>query len=151
MDPFSVAMGKENSAILLNCHSLSYQYVPLILYEYSLVIMNTNKKRELASSKYNKRKSECDAVLNELQNHYNISSLCEAQLYQVELHILNETLKKRARHVISENIRVNDTITTLKNNDLKNFGALGVLELYSFFYYVLRISEHKIFRHDGVG
>ena len=124
MDQFSVAMGKENCAILLNCHSLEHQYVPLNLNEYSLVIMNTNKKRELASSKYNERKNECDAVLNELQNHYPISSLCDAELYQVELHIINETLKKRARHVISENVRVNESMEALKNNNLKKFGAL---------------------------
>ncbi len=124
MDQFSVAMGKENCALLLNCQSLDCQYIPLQLNEYTLVIMNTNKKRELASSKYNERKNECDAALNELQNHYPISTLCEAELYQVELHIIDETLKKRARHVISENARVKQSMEALKNNDLKKFGTL---------------------------
>ncbi|MCX6181040.1 MAG: galactokinase [Bacteroidetes bacterium] len=124
MDQFSVAMGKKDCAILLNCQSLKYEYVPLQLNEYSLVIMNSNKKRELASSKYNERKLECDTVLNDLQNHYSIANLCEAQLYQLDFHIIDETLKRRARHVISENNRVNSAIDALQNNDIKQFGEL---------------------------
>lgn len=47
MDQFSVALGKKNNAILLDCNSLKYEYVPFELKDKSLVIMNTNKKGDL--------------------------------------------------------------------------------------------------------
>ena len=59
MDQFASAMGRENHAILLDCNSLNYQYAPLNIAGYKLVIANTNKQRGLADSKYNERLGEC--------------------------------------------------------------------------------------------
>ena len=53
MDQFAVGMGKANHAIALDCASLKYEYVPLHMEGYKLVIANTNKKRGLADSEYN--------------------------------------------------------------------------------------------------
>ncbi len=103
MDQFSIAMGKENCAILLDCGTLDYQYAPLDLGEYSLVVMNTNKKRELAESKYNERKQECDSILTILNKHILVPNLCVANMEQVKSYIENNILKKRAEHVINEN------------------------------------------------
>jgi galactokinase len=47
MDQFAVAMGKKDNAILLNCDSLEYEYIPFNTGNYSLVVVNTNKKRLL--------------------------------------------------------------------------------------------------------
>ena len=63
MDQFAVCLGKKDNAILLDCNSLYYEYAPLKLGNYSLVIMNTNKRRELADSKYNERRGECEKAL----------------------------------------------------------------------------------------
>ncbi|MFM7023859.1 MAG: galactokinase, partial [Flavobacteriales bacterium] len=123
MDQFSVAMGKENSAILLNCTSLEYQYIPLDLENYSLVIMNTNKKRELASSKYNERKKECDNALALLNEFGSFPNLCAAPIELAEK-LKDPILKKRALHVISENQRVLEAVDALKNKDIAKFGAL---------------------------
>ena len=71
MDQFAVAVGKKDHAILLDCASLYYEYAPLNLGEYSLVIMSTNKRRELADSKYNERRAECEkalAIINKKEN-----------------------------------------------------------------------------------
>ena len=59
MDQFAIGMGKEKSAILLDCQTLNYEYAPFDLADHQIVIMNTNKRRELADSKYNERRSEC--------------------------------------------------------------------------------------------
>src|SRR5699024_8956621 len=53
MDQFAIGMGKQDHAMLLDCNTLDYQYAPVRLNEYTIMIMNTNKRRELADSKYN--------------------------------------------------------------------------------------------------
>ncbi|MES2732136.1 MAG: galactokinase [Bacteroidota bacterium] len=124
MDQFCVALGKENHAILLNTESLDYQYIPFQLQGYSLVIMNTNQRRELADSKYNERRAECDEALAILNKKYSYRDLCSAKLEAVEELVPNETLRKRARHVITENQRVLRAIEVLKQGDLASFGQL---------------------------
>ncbi len=55
MDQFAVAMGKKDKAILLNCDTLEYEYLPFEIGDYVLAIINSNKQRTLADSKYNER------------------------------------------------------------------------------------------------
>ena len=64
MDQFIIAMGKKDQAILLDCATIEYEYVPLALGDYRFVVMNTNKKRQLSDSKYNERVSECRKALD---------------------------------------------------------------------------------------
>ena len=125
MDQFSIAMGKENSAIQLNCNTLQYKYVRLKLEDYSLVIMNTNKKRGLVDSKYNERRNECEQILN-IVNQFErpVEYLCEVSLAQVDKHIKDKILKKRAYHVIKENHRVLEAIDALNRTDILSFGSL---------------------------
>ncbi len=124
MDQFAVAMGKKDHAMLLNTHSLEYQYVPFRLEGYSLLIMNTNKRRELADSKYNERRAECEQVLAILNQEYHFKDLCSATMEAVDKLVADETLRKRARHVITENQRVLQAVEVLKQGDLKTFGQL---------------------------
>jgi len=76
MDQFASAMGRKNHAILLNCSTLEYEYVPLELGDYQLVIANTNARRELADSKYNERRAECDQALEILRTVCDAENLC---------------------------------------------------------------------------
>ncbi|HEX8545842.1 MAG TPA: galactokinase [Cytophagaceae bacterium] len=124
MDQFSVANGKKNHAILLNCETLDFTLVPFDLGEYSLVIMNTNKKRELADSKYNERRAECDEVLVILNKENQYLNLCDASIEQVDKLVTNEVLHRRARHVVTENVRVLESVKVLKEGNLKEFGIL---------------------------
>lgn len=124
MDQFSVAMGKQDSAILLDCDTLHYKYTPFALGEYSLVIMNTNKKRELAESKYNQRRSECEQVLDILKEHRQVTSLCQVLLADIELYVKDDILLRRARHVITENNRVLQAVALLEKHDLIGFANL---------------------------
>jgi len=79
MDQFASAMGRKNHAILLNCSTLEYKYVPLELGDYQLVIANTNTKRALADSKYNERRVECDRALAILRTVCDAKNLCDIE------------------------------------------------------------------------
>ena len=78
MDQFAIGMGKKDYAIKLNTNDLSYEYAKANLGDNSILIMNTNKKRELADSKYNERRQECDAALELLKTVVDINFLCDS-------------------------------------------------------------------------
>jgi galactokinase len=125
MDQFAVAMGKKAKAILLDCDTLDYEYLPFETGEYLLVIINSNKQRTLADSKYNERFAECGKALKALKKELNVKNLCDISLSQFEdhRHLINDpVLQKRALHVISENFRVGEAKDALKLNDLISFG-----------------------------
>ncbi|MFC6652454.1 galactokinase [Paenibacillus rhizoplanae] len=126
MDQFAVANGKRDQAILLMCDTLEYSLVPFVTGSYKLVIGNTNKKRGLVDSKYNERRSQCEEALAILKQELpSLSYLAEVKPEQFELlqdRITDETVRRRARHVVEENQRVLDSVEVLKNNDLKQFG-----------------------------
>lgn len=129
MDQFAVGMGKENNAILLNCDSLEYKYNEINMDGYKIVIANTNKKRGLADSKYNERRSQCESALENLKEHVNISNLCQLnteKFNELSKFIVDETNKKRAKHAIYENERTLNAVEALKNNDLELFGNLMI-------------------------
>ena len=67
MDQFAIAMGKAGHAIFLDTADLSYTYAPLELTGAKIVIACSNKKRGLADSKYNERRSQCETALAQLQ------------------------------------------------------------------------------------
>ncbi|MEI9909247.1 MAG: hypothetical protein WDO71_06065 [Bacteroidota bacterium] len=77
MDQFAVAMGKANNAILLNCDTIEYEYLPFDTGEYILAIINSNKQRSLSESKYNERFAECRASLKCLQKELIADHLCD--------------------------------------------------------------------------
>lgn len=127
MDQFAIGMGKEGCAVLLDCNMLNYEYAPLDLKGVSIVIMNTNKRRELADSKYNERRSECERALKELQRKLPIKSLGDLSIDEFEKNkelITNPTDRKRAKHAVYENQRTLQAVERLKAGDLKTFGKL---------------------------
>ncbi len=128
MDQFAVGMGKEDHAILLDCNTLEYKYAPIKLENVSIVIMNTNKRRGLADSKYNERRSSCEAALKDLQDAgvaiKNICDLTIDEFEKVKHFIKSEEARVRVRHAVSENARVLESVESLKNNDIVNFGKL---------------------------
>ncbi|GAA0785218.1 galactokinase [Hathewaya limosa] len=127
MDQFAVGMGKKNKAILLNCNTLDYMYADIDLKEYTLVLMNTNKRRALNESKYNERRSECDKALDIIIKEKNISNLCELSkkdFQQYETLLKDEVLRRRVKHVVFENIRVKKAFEALNNGNLREFGNL---------------------------
>ena len=127
MDQFAVGMGKKNKAILLDCNSLKYDYAEVNIANYSLVIMNTNKRRALSESKYNERRAECDEALSILQKSKNIGALCELTVEEFNAlahNIEKENVRKRAKHAVYENERVKKAYDCLNKGELKEFGEL---------------------------
>ena len=128
MDQFASAMGKKNHLIFLDCKTLDYQLVPIQLDGYKLVISNTNKKRSLAASKYNERRSECEKGLEILKSAMpEKTCLGEITAEELEQHkglITDEIILNRVTHVISEDDRVLKAIDALKNGNLAEFGQL---------------------------
>ncbi|WP_099354894.1 galactokinase [Fredinandcohnia onubensis] len=127
MDQFAIGMGKKNAGILLDCDTLKFEYAPIELDEHLILIMNTNKRRELAESKYNERRSECEQALVQLQKELDVQALGNITSEQFEQHkhlIENETLKKRAKHAVYENERTLEALKALKAGDLVEFGRL---------------------------
>ena len=127
MDQFAVAMGQKDKAILLNCDTLEYEYLPFEIGDYVLAIINSNKQRELADSKYNERFRECGAALKLLKKELTATHLCDidSATFNTHQHLINdEVLKKRALHVVTENERVKLAKDALQNGELKKFGGL---------------------------
>ncbi|WP_428329268.1 galactokinase [Mucilaginibacter sp.] len=127
MDQFAVAFGEKNKALMLNCDTLDYKAVDTNLGDYILAIINTNKPRKLAESKYNERVQECQAALTALQQELDIQYLCDIDAATFEQHkhlITDAIIYKRAKHVIEENDRVKLAAVALSSNNLAEFGRL---------------------------
>ncbi len=127
MDMFAVGMGKKDNALFLNCMTLEYKRVPLVLSGFRLIIGNTNKRRGLADSKYNERVTECQLAVTYLSRDMSISKLGEIsfmQFYKMQETIPDELIRRRARHVLSENQRVLNAVSSLLKGDILQFGAL---------------------------
>ena len=128
MDQFAVGMGKKDNAILLDCNTLKFEYVPVKLMNMSIVIANTNKKRGLADSKYNERRSSCEEAVKILnKNGINIKYLGEltvAEFEKIKHYITDEEQLKRATHAVTENERAKNAVEFLKKDDIAEFGRL---------------------------
>lgn len=138
MDQFAVAFGEESKALMLNCDTLDYEAVDAHLGNNVLAIINTNKPRKLAESKYNERVEECAQALAALQQELKIQNLCDidgATFKQYEHLITDPIIHKRARHVIEENDRVKLAAKALASHDLAEFGRL-------------MYASHKSLQHD---
>ncbi len=128
MDQYIIATGKKDTAELLDCAKIEHEYVPLQLGDYRFVVMNTRKKRQLADSKYNERRSQCEAALKILQDKgvdaADLCSISPAKWEAVYHFIQDGILQKRARHCIYENQRVIDAVDALKAGNLPRLGKL---------------------------
>lgn len=127
MDQFAVGMGKKDHAVLLDCNTLKYEYVPVILKDEVIVISNTNKRRGLADSKYNERRGECETALKDLQEKLKIKALGELSIEEFEENkglIKNEVNRKRAKHAVYENQRTIKAQKELSAGNLEEFGKL---------------------------
>ncbi|SEI04136.1 galactokinase [Halobacillus karajensis] len=127
MDQFAIGMGKKDHALLLNCDTLDYKQTPIDLTDHTLVIANTNKRRGLADSKYNERRSECEEALEQLKLSIPIHSLGDLSTEQFVSHqhvITNPVVQKRAKHAVFENQRTLAAVEFLSQGDIDSFGKL---------------------------
>lgn len=130
MDQYAIGFGRENKAILLDCAVNDHQYIPLELGEYSIVIINSNKKRALSDSAYNKRRANSFKGLELLKKHYSIKNLVDLSMDALEesRKIFSDLpiIYKRVKHIVTENQRTIEASKKLSNNSLKAFGQLMI-------------------------
>ena len=127
MDQFAIGMGADQRAIYLDTNMLEYDLVPLDLKDNVVVIMNTNKRRELADSKYNERRAECEKAVEELRQKLSIATLGELNEWDFDEYsylIQDENRLKRARHAVLENQRTLQAQAALQAGNLEKFGRL---------------------------
>lgn len=127
MDQFAIGMGQADHAIYLDVNELDYKLVPADFGDNVILIMNTNKRRELTTSKYNERRAECEQALSELQVDLAINNLCELSPEELIRHkdlLSTETLWSRSKHVVFENARTQKAVELLEDNQLEQFGTL---------------------------
>lgn len=127
MDQFAIGMAQADQAIFLDTNTLEYSMVPADFKDYIILIMNTNQRRELADSKYNKRRQQCEQALADLQTELDIQTLGDLSSEAFEQHkqlITDEVLRRRAKHAVYENERTLQAKEALTAGDLSAFGKL---------------------------
>ena len=125
MDQMISAAGIADRALLIDCRSLETASAPLPP-DTVVVILDTNTRRGLVDSKYNERREQCEAAAR----HFGMTALRDVDnaTFARRQHELEALIRKRARHVITENER------TLRARDAMNAGdpvTLGQLMIES--------------------
>jgi galactokinase len=126
MDQFASMFGKKDQVILLDCKTMHYQYYPLKLANYDIVLLDTQIKHALASSEYNTRRAECEQGIVMIQQKYPTTK----SLREVSMDMLNECvdssqMKKvynRCKYVIEEIERTQAAAKDLQEGQLAAFG-----------------------------
>lgn len=118
MDQLASAAGVAGCALLIDCSTLMVTPVPLPE-DLDVVVVHSGRQRSLSGSAYAERKEQCEAAAAI------IGPLREAELDDVAT-IDDPVLRRRARHVVSENARVTAFASALAGDDLAAAGALMV-------------------------
>jgi galactokinase len=126
MDQFASMFGKKDQVILLDCKTMHYQYYPLKLANYDIVLLDTQIKHALASSEYNTRRAECEQGISLIQQRYPSTK----SLREVSMDMLNECVDSsqmtkvynRCKYVIAEIERTQAAAKDLQEGQLAAFG-----------------------------
>jgi galactokinase len=126
MDMFASMFGQKNHVIKLDCRSLEYQYEPLNLDGFKVVLFDTNVKHTLASSQYNVRRQQCETGVALIQQNVpGINSLRDVNMHMLNEYVQpkDETVYRRCRFVVEEIDRLQQACIDLENNNIDAFGA----------------------------
>jgi galactokinase len=118
LDQLSSLFGEPDHALRIDFRTLAVVPVPLALGDYLLVTLDSGEQHANAASGYNERRAECAQACEVL----GIATLRDASLDEVE--DLPSPLRERARHVLTENERVEATVQALDRGDLERVGVL---------------------------
>ena len=130
MDQYVSCLGEKNYALFIDCRSNDYELIPFKDHNYQIVICNSKIQRGLVNSEYNKRREECKTAA-EFFNHKltrEIRALRDITIdeYEIYQRQLPEVIARRARHVISENCRVQSGVQALREGNFSAFGKLMI-------------------------
>jgi galactokinase len=121
MDQMIVAGGRRNHALLIDCRSLELQPVPLPSGAV-VVVLDTGTRRGLVDSAYNERRSQCE----EAARFFGVKALrdVDARTFSARQGELDPLVRRRARHVITENDRTVQAAEAMRAGDLTRLGGL---------------------------
>lgn len=122
MDQFSSALCEKDRLMQLDCRTLETRHVDFTNPDLTVLLINSNVRRELASSAYPVRRDQCETAAQQL----GVTSLRDAELSSLEKlrETMEEVLYRRARHVLTENRRVLDMANALATSDWSRVGEL---------------------------
>ena len=130
MDQYVSCLGQKDYALFIDCRSNDYDLIPFKDHNYQIVICNSKVQRGLVDSEYNKRKEECKIAAEFFKHKLNREiralrdvSIDEYKKYQSQL---PEVIARRARHIISENYRVQTGAQALRMGNYSTFGQLMI-------------------------
>ena len=125
MDQFASACGVDGAGMLLDCRSLTWQPVALPLATHTLVVIHTGSTRSLSTSQYNARRAQCEAAAAVLAADdpaiRSLRDVTATMLPAVRARVDEETYR-RCRHIVTENVRVEETVEALAAGDLAAVG-----------------------------
>ena len=124
MDQLVSACGERGAALFLDCRSLETEAVPMPG-EVVVVMCDTMKRREIASSEYNRRRAECEEavrILGEVLPGVKALRDVSPETFRAHRHLLPPPLDRRAEHVVYEDRRVEDSVAALRSGDLERLG-----------------------------
>ena len=158
MDQFAVAFGEADKALVLNCDTLDYEAVDSNIEGYVLAIINTNKLRKLAESKYNERVHECQTALAALQQELQIHNLCDidTETFNKHKHLITDaTIAKRAelaaKALAGNNLAEFGRLMYASHDSLKNLYEVSGAELDAVVEYALTDKNVAGARMTGAG
>jgi galactokinase len=125
MDMFASLFGKKDHVIKLDCRSLEYEYVPLDIKGYKILLLNTNVKHQLSSSEYNTRRIQCEQGITWIQQQEStVNSLRDATIEMLEKYVLPKDILiyNRCKYVVEENTRLISACADLENGDIEALG-----------------------------
>ena len=122
MDQLAACFGREGHALLIDCRSLEVELVALDESRVRVVVANTMVKHALAASEYNTRRRECEDAAARL----GVGALRDVASEQIESFAADwpEAIRRRARHVTTENARVPAAADALRRSDFEEMGRL---------------------------
>jgi galactokinase len=120
MDQLCASLGDESHALFVDTRSLAYERVQFPA-ELELAVINSGVTHSNAAGEYNTRRSECERACS-LLGVASLRDLSTADLPRIDA--LPDPLAGRARHVVTENQRVLDTVAALKEGRLDALGGL---------------------------
>ncbi len=119
LDQISSLFSKAGCITFIDCRTFEVETFPMPAGA-RFVIANSHAQHALVTGEYNERRVSCETAAG----HLNVKALRDVTMSQLEAATMPELPKKRARHVVGENERVQAGLLALKSGDLKLFGAL---------------------------
>lgn len=121
MDQFTSSCASAGCALLIDCRSNTSRLIEIQDPSLCFVVTNTNIKHSHSSGEYGARVQECAEACRILGVEY-LRDVSDLQ--DVETKIKDETIRKRARHVVGENARTLQASDMAIAGDWAGFGEL---------------------------